>query len=368
MRKKNRIWNNLPLFWKTFALSTLLAASVALIGEGAEDLVKKITGQAGLPLVGRLGEPLLWLLAIILSSLLGSLFISRVITGTLTRIQPVVERLSRGALDSRINRADAGRGDEIGLLSRSFNQMADNISRLLESERTLIRDISHEMRSPLARMKVALALLRREAGPAEPTAVPLEQLERDIDRLELMVNRNLERARMETIEQSGLEKSEFDLAALVAAGIEEQASGAAGDHKSISFEGPDAAPYCGHAVLLDRALANMLKNALSHTARHGTVSVRLRAVAGAFIVEVVDQGPGVPEEHLEDIFRPFYRVAAAREDHGGGFGLGLAIARQAAQLHGGQVTAVNVAAGGPNRGLKVALTLPAAPPAPGLKI
>lgn len=371
--KLSRFWNDLPLFWKTYALMMVFATSVVMIGEGAEGLAKTLIRLADLQIKSNVREVLLWLLAIMVSSLLGSWIISRIITGTLTRIQPVVERLAGGDLASRVDAAEADRGDEIGGLSRSFNQMADNVARLLENEHTLIRDISHEMRSPLTRMKMALSLLKRDSISSEPVEPHIAQLEKDIDRLEVMVGQMLEQARLETMAQSGVIKKEFDLAALVQESLEEQAAGAPG--KNIGFEGLKSAAYVGNAVLMRRAVDNLIKNALSYTAPGTMVTVRLRSVTDALILEVMDQGPGVPEDKLDEIFRPFYRVDSARARKSGGFGLGLAIARQAAQLHGGQVTAINISAkqkssnvsGARNfaddleTGLKVTLTLPTSP-------
>jgi len=370
---KNKIywfWNNLPLFWKTYALSMLFAATVVMIGEGADGLAKKLIRLTDIQINSNIREALLWLVAIFVSSLMGGWFISRIITGALTRIQPVVESLSSGDLSSRISAAEAERGDEIGNLSRSFNRMADNVAGLLENEHTLIRDISHEMRSPLTRMKMALSLLKQDAFPAELVKPHIAQLEKDIDRLEVMVGQMLERARLETMAQSGFEKSEFDLSGLVKESLEEHRAGL--DNKNIEFEGPQLVPCFGNMVLMRRAVDNLIKNAINYTKQGSTVSVRLRSVGDTLILDVVDQGPGVPEDKLEDIFRPFYRVDSARARNSGGFGLGLAIARQAAQLHGGQVTAINISAcqndlensdehcsSGLNTGLKVTLILPA---------
>ena len=361
--KARRFWNDLPLFWKTYALSLLLAVSVVVIGEGAEGLAKRIIRLADISITSNVREALLWLTAVIVSSLLGSLIISRIITGALTRIQPVVERWANGDIDSRVNPGDAERGDEIGRLGRSFNKMADNLTRLLESERTLIRDISHEMRSPLTRMKMALVLLKQDACPSAVVEPHIKQLERDVDRMETMVGQMLERVRLETMVQSGLEKTTFDLAAVVNESIVEQSPGATCGRK-IRLEGVSSAPYSGNAALIRRAVDNLIKNALNYTAPETTVTVRLRSVADTLILDVLDQGPGVPEAHLDGIFSPFYRVDSARTGNSG-FGLGLTIARQAAQLHGGQVTAVNIMDGSPNpaetgqsRGLKVTLVLP----------
>ena len=353
----------MPLFWKTYALSLGLAVSVVIIGEGAEGLAKKIIRLADLSIKSNVREAFLWLTAIIASSLLGSLIISRIITKALTRIQPVIEQLANGDIDSRINRGDAERGDEIGRLGRSFNKMADNLTRLLESERTLIRDISHEMRSPLTRMKMALVLLRQDAGSSAVVEPHIKQLERDVDRMETMVGQMLERVRLETMEQSGLEKTVFDLAVAVNESIVEHEPGATCG-RMIKYEGLSSAAYSGNAALIRRAVNNLIKNALNYTAPETTVTVRLRSVAETLILDVLDHGPGVPEAHLDSIFSPFYRVDSARTGNNG-FGLGLTIARQAAQLHGGQITAVNIMDGssnpaetGQSRGLKVTLVLP----------
>jgi two-component system sensor histidine kinase CpxA len=341
-----------------------LATSVALLGEGAEGLAMELVRMAGIGLEPGAAEALLWLIVIVLTSLLGSLVISRIIAGPLTRIQPTVESLSRGELCSRIVGADAKRGDEIGSLARSFNKMAGNMSRLFEIERALLRDISHEMRSPLARMKMAMALARRDLANSGKADGSLAQLGKDIGRLELMIGEMLERARLETASQSGLEKELFDFSALVLGSLEAQTPGAANGAKT-TFEGPGSAVYLGNAGLIRRAVDNMVKNALQHTAPLSTVAVRLRVSPESLVLDVIDHGPGVPGAQLESIFQPFFRLDSARTNGGDGFGLGLAITRQAAQLHGGQVTAVNVvpqvpAPGRPERsqGLKVTLVLP----------
>ncbi|MDR1085852.1 MAG: HAMP domain-containing histidine kinase [Deltaproteobacteria bacterium] len=358
-------WRNLSIFWKTYTLSLMLSVSVTVIGEGAEDIVVALLRRSHLILNSRISENLLWVTAILFSSLLGSLIISRIITGTLLRIQPAVERLAKGELDSRIKDIDTQRGDELGSLSRSFNGMADSFERSLNSERTLIRDLSHEMRSPLARMKISLALLKRDYGWEENPGSLVRQLEKDLDRMELMVGQMLERARLDAVERSGFEQSDFDLAQMASESVQDHLQIAKSEKKTVLLAGLNTAPYRGNAHLLKRALDNMVKNALHYTPPDSSVTVSLRSVPRAVILEVIDQGPGVPPERLSDIFRPFYRVDPARSRSSGGFGLGLAIARQAVQLHGGQISAVNILAGktdpgGPDPviGLKVALTLP----------
>lgn len=372
-----RFWTDLSLFWKTYVLALILAASVVMIGEGAEGLAKTFIRLTNFSIKSNIREAVLWLIAIMASSLLGSLIISRIITGALIRIQPVVEQFSSGDLDSRISGAEAGRGDEIGSLSRSFNQMADNVSRLLEIERNLMRDISHELRSPLARMKMALALLKQDAGPSEAVEPHLQQLERDIGRMDSMLGQILDRARLETADGAGGGKAGFDFVPLVKGSIEEQRAGASKE-KSIVYKGLEAAPYFGNAALMRRAVDNLIRNALNYTAKGSAVEVGLQVKNDVLILEVKDQGPGVPDDQLEDIFRPFYRVDSARARSCGGFGLGLAIARQAAQLHGGQVMAANIVTEKPNKdgaaaaphpsrlGLKVTLILPFAKSAEGL--
>ena len=362
MKRKLRLfWNGLPLFWKTFVLSMTLAVSVVIIGEVPEDLIEDLFEDLKVPISSNLQEAALWLIAIVASSLAGSLVLSRIVTGALTRIQPVIEHLSEGELDSRVTGPDLERGDEIGSLGRSFNKMADSLSALLESEQTLIRDISHEMRSPLTRMKMALALLAQDLGePSEAVDSYIKQIEKDIDRMENMVGQMLERARLEGMGNSGLEKNMFDLTGLVETCVADHSLNASAGDKRILVERSEGVTYWGNEMLLRRALDNLIKNALHYTAAGTAVTVHLHSAPGFLMLAVSDHGPGIPEDHLENIFRPFYRVDSARDRNSGGFGLGLAIARQAAELHGGHLTAANIQPDDSGRpgGLKMTLALP----------
>lgn len=361
MKKLSTFWNDLSIFWKTFILSMCLACSVVFIGEGSDDLVDSLFKHLGLPSNDDFFESLLWLIAIIISSLGGSFILSRLTTGALTQLHAMALKLAGGDMSCRLKGPDLKRGDEIGDLARSFNHMADSISSHFDSERRLIRDISHELRSPLGRMKMSLALLERkvEMLPKETADEYLGQLSKDVERMENMVTQMLDQARMERQSRSGLEKNNLDLRRLLSGSIEELAFKAGEENKRILLKAPMEVPFPGNEGILKQAVDNLLKNALTYTGPGGTVTVTISAGVKRLLIEVCDQGPGVSENLLNDIFTPFFRGDPARSPDGGGFGLGLAIAWQAVQMHSGWLEAANIIdEAGLTRGLKMTMFLP----------
>ncbi len=369
-----RFWSETSLFWKIFLLSTGLALTVVLLGEGAEDLPRKLLFERLFPDTPaghkKAAEAVSWGVAIILSALGGGLILSRITAGPLKRLQAAVEKLSRGHLASRVAGPDAERGDEIGQLARGFNQMADNLTTLLATERRLMRDISHELRSPLARMKMALALMEKRGDGHGAAESYRRQLNKDIQLMDEMVDELLEEARLESMNLSDNGESPaggpseppagVDLALIVQESVDRLAWPAQNEGKTIALSRPEAAPLLGHETLLRRIVDNLVKNALTHTPPKTAVSVHLKAFPEQLALEISDQGPGVPPEQLEHIFRPFYRADASRNRSSGGFGLGLAIVRQAVRVHHGQVRAANA----PGGGLTVTVTLPRPPDSP----
>ncbi|MDR1164437.1 MAG: HAMP domain-containing histidine kinase [Deltaproteobacteria bacterium] len=306
----------------------------------------------------------LWVFVIVFSTLVGSLVIARIISAPISRMGPMVERLSNGELDSRIDDRDTRRGDEFGALSRLFNQMAANIARLFENERSLLRDISHDLRSPLTRAKIALSLIRRNSARLETIEKSLTQLEKDIDRADYMIGELLERARMLTQTDTDFKKQLFDFAYIAKESVADLSFETSTKTKII-YEGLDSAPYYGNHSLIRRAIANILRNSLNHAPSGSAITARLWRVSGVLIFEVTDEGPGVPTEYLRNIFLPFFRISASGCPRGRGFGLGLNIVEQAARLHGGKAIATNlppkshhIARGLLAGGLKVSLILP----------
>ena len=259
-----------------------------------------------------------------------------------------VERFGRGDLSARWH---TYRRDEIGYLGRAFNDTAERLQHLLTSERRLLADISHELRSPLARLKFAVRLARSspDQGPA------LDRIERDVDRITFMVSELVEITRAEGDPEARKFES-VDLEQVVNDIVSEERLDAEVRECSLQVGGQLERPLWGDPELLRRAVANVLRNAIRYSPSHSAVEVRLAETADTSIVEIRDYGPGVAEELLAQIFKPFFRVEEARDTNSGGIGLGLSIAMRAVQVHQGTITAENA-----RPGLKVRVVLPLLP-------
>ena len=227
--------------------------------------------------------------------------------------------------------------------TRDFDAMAERIEGLVESQHQLLRDVSHELRSPLARLEVALGLAHGSSGKELETN--LDRIGLESERLNTLIGELLTLARIEG-DTLGFERRHVDLAGLLRevvddAGFEAQAMGSSvvlGVLQQCSIEGSSS--------LLRSAVDNVLRNAVRFTSPESEVEVNLRVEEGEIFMTVCDRGPGVPEEQLQRIFEPFARVGDARDRISGGRGLGLAIAERAVRLHGGSVSAKNRPGGG----------------------
>jgi two-component system sensor histidine kinase CpxA len=259
--------------------------------------------------------------------------------------------LSGGDLTARVEGRVSGRRDEIGELARDFDAMAERIEKLVESQHRLLRDVSHELRSPLARLAVALELARSKAG--EAASKPLDRIEREAARLDELIGQLLLLERLESADV-GDGAVEFDLAALLAEVVADAGFEAAAGGTEVRFEPEDGCRISGRPALLRSAFDNVIRNAVHHTEPNSVVEIGLMTVGDGVTVAVRDHGPGVDEAELERIFEPFYRVDESRERASGGVGLGLAIAGRAIQAHGGRIEARNHQGGG----LEVVLQLP----------
>ena len=251
----------------------------------------------------------------------------------LRHLQTAVDRFGRGDLSSRVG---WNRSDELGRLGAAFDDMAARIETLLTAERRLLQDVSHELRSPLARLGFALELARK--NPSE--SANFDRIRREIDRLSHLVQTLIEVTRAEG-DPEARQSQPTDLAALVRnavedAGIEAQTHGC-----RLELQRLDASAISGDPELLRRAVDNVLRNAVHHSPAGTAVEVRLNARNGHTFIEVRDFGPGVPADLLERIFHPFVRAEQDRARDSGGVGLGLSIARRAIELHHGRVTAAN---------------------------
>jgi two-component system sensor histidine kinase CpxA len=220
--------------------------------------------------------------------------------------------------------------------------MAGRIETLVTAQHRLIGDISHELRSPLARLRVALEIARRKSG-AEAGA-SLDRIELESDNLNELIGQLLMLSRLES--GGSLEKTSVDLAALVREVAEDADFEAHSRHCAACVTRCDEATVNGVYNLLRSALENVVRNAVSYTAPGTEVEIAHRREAGTSVITVRDYGSGVPEDALEEIFRPFYRVEDARDRQTGGAGLGLSIAARAVRLHNGNIKAANANGGG----------------------
>ncbi|WP_437618114.1 ATP-binding protein [Sorangium sp. So ce1151] len=293
------------------------------------------------------------LLAIVGVTGLVAVLLARYLSRPIRILRGATQRMASGDLSVRVAQQLAGADGETLALGRDMDRMAERIQELLETQRRLLRDVSHELRSPLARLNIALELVRRRSPPdVEPA---FDRIERETERLNGMIGELLTLSRLES--GRGMERTErVDLTALVEQLVEDAAFEAEQQGCSVELGARDACSLDGNGELLRRAIENVVRNAVRFTEPGTAVRVDLECAGGLAEVRVRDRGPGVPEGALVDIFKPFYRVDDHRARGAGGTGIGLAITQRAVLLHGGEVEASNADGGG----LVVALRLPAA--------
>jgi two-component system sensor histidine kinase CpxA len=269
------------------------------------------------------------------------------LTAPIRRLRRAAQRLAGGDLSARVGIVRGKSGDEVADLADDLDRMAERIQALMESQKRLVRDVSHELRSPLARFNVALGLARQHCSSAADRY--FDRIECDAERLNELIGELLTLTLLESgAEQLIREPLALDsLVAKVAqdAGFEAESRG-----KSVAVIACESVTVKGNGELLRRAVENVVRNAVRYTREGMAVEISLRRVHeegtlyGAITVR--DHGPGVPEAALTSLFLPFYRVADARDRQSGGTGIGLAITDRAVRLHGGRVIARNATGGG----------------------
>lgn len=271
------------------------------------------------------------------------------LTSPIRKIRQATRSLADGDLQTRVATRVGKRRDELADLAHDFDVMAERIESLVTSQQRLTRDVSHELRSPLARMNVALEIAKQKATP--DSGPLLERIEKESSRLNDMISRILILAKLES-GADDLEHEWIDLGELVEdvasdADFEARAKG-----KSVVVSKVEPCKVLGSENLLRSAVENVLRNAVRYTEDGSVVDVSLNATNGHVSIKVVDHGGGVPETELANLFRPFYRVGEDRTRKTGGIGLGLAIADRAIQAHKGKIAASNT-----GDGLAVEITL-----------
>jgi len=342
-----------------------LARARELAGPGgrprAARLVEAPTGERYLLFAAALGEarapgrrppsqPRPWLLLVIgaAASLAASALLAWYLARPIRNLRWAFRAAAEGRLDTRVRPLMKGRRDEIADLGGDFDQMAQKLENLVAAQRRLLHDVSHELRSPLARLHAAIGLARQDPRKLEPS---FDRIEREAARLDELVGEVLTLARLEGGTSAGPEET-MDFADLVANIAEDARFEAEAAGRKVALDSAEQVLVRGRAELLHRAVENVVRNAVKHTAPGTTVEIRLYSSRDRAVLLVTDRGPGIAAQESERIFEPFYRGAADPA----GFGLGLAIAQGAVAAHGGSIRAANAEGGG----LRVEIELPLA--------
>ena len=277
------------------------------------------------------------------------------LTAPIRRLRTTAQRLASGDLSARVGESGGKNGDEVADLGRDLDRMAERIEALIESQKRLVRDVSHELRSPLARFNVALGLARQHCSIAADTY--FDRIERDAERLNELIGELLTLTLLESGAEQMVRES-VALDSLVSKVAQDAGFEAESRRKCVAVIICEPLAVEGNGELLRRAVENVVRNAVRYTGEGTTVEIALRRVQeeGAVyaVISVRDFGPGVPEDELTKLFLPFYRVAEARDRQSGGTGIGLAITDRAVKLHGGTVNARNTT----DCGLLIEIRLP----------
>ena len=305
--------------------------------------------------IGPRGLPFTGLIIGVLSSGLVCYLLSWYLTKPIVQLRTAARQIAAGDLTARAGAPALSRRDEVAGLMRDFDAMAERLETLLKAQSRLLNDISHELRSPLARLNVALGLARQRAG-VESTDM-LDRIELEAARLNELIGRILTLARLEDGEQL-VPQTPVPLDEIVE-NVSEDAEFEAQErhchvHTAIAEGNWEVR---GNASLLHSAVENVVRNAIRYTQEGSAVEIELKSEtrgAREAVLRVSDSGPGVPSDSLDKLFQPFYRLDDARGRQTGGVGLGLAITERAVRFHGGKVSALNR----PQGGLVIEIRLP----------
>jgi two-component system OmpR family sensor kinase len=298
----------------------------------------------------------LWPWMHVVAGTLASLIVSALLAWYMARpirnLRSAFDAAAHGHLETRVGPLMGRRRDEIADLGKDFDRMAEQLQRLMAAQRGLLHDVSHELRSPLARLQAAIGLLRQDPNEHERS---LARIEREAVRLNELVGELLTLARLDS--GSITEPSEkIELSDIVADIAQDAKFEAETSGRLLELSTLESAAVFGRSQLLHRAIENVVRNALQYTPPGTAVRIALAVdpLASHAVLTIEDHGPGIPEDELANSFRPFFRASSAPD--GKGFGLGLAIARRAIEVHHGTIAMQNVA----GNGLRVTIKLPLA--------
>jgi len=279
------------------------------------------------------------------------LIIAYFLVRPIRQMQQAARSLGEGDLSARTQMGK--RRDEIGDLAREFDEMASRIESMMQSQQRLLRDVSHELRSPLARLQVALELARKRTGT--DAEAELDRIDHEAQQVDAMIGDMLTLVRLESGGDDSESHEPVELSALITSVVSDANFEFAEQQKQIQLLESVPATVTGNASLIRSAIENIVRNAMKYTGDDSPVEISLRRNRqGGVEIKIRDYGEGVPEESLSKLYDPFYRIGEARDRQSGGFGLGLSIAARVVRSHGGSIHAENSEEGG----LCVTISLP----------
>ena len=304
-------------------------------------------------LFGTAETPYIWGVLALLVSATVCFLLARYLSAPIQLLRNATHSIAAGDLSVQVAPLMANRRDELATLAVDFDAMAVRLRALLDSHQQLLRDVSHELRSPLARLQIALGIARR---PHSDLQQGFDRIEQEAQRLDELIGEILSLCRLDDPARM-VHNERVDVEELLEPMIEDARIEAEARQVSIQLRTQPHLALDGDRELLHRALENVLRNAVRFSPEGGTIEVAASGSAdGRLRIGIRDHGPGVPAEHLERIFEPFHRVGEARDRDSGGYGIGLAITSRVVSLHHGRVTAANAEGGG----LRVEVQLPLA--------
>ena len=290
--------------------------------------------------------PLLLIVCAILCFLM-----ARYLAKPIVELQEASRRFANGDFSKKTIKSAMTRYDEIGDLANDFNNMAERLEAGINSQKRLFHDISHELRSPLARMQVGIELLQMKVPDSEKSLV--ERLEKDVTRMNVLIEEVLQFSKLENKQISG-PVEEVELGKALENVCSDAEFESKNKHKGVRLEIKQDCLIKGNIALIERAFENIIRNGLRFTPENTFVEVSLERINNNAVIKIGDHGPGVPEDQIERIFAPFYCIKSDRNPQNGGIGLGLSIALKAIQVHNGNIKISNKKEGG----LLVTITLP----------
>lgn len=278
-------------------------------------------------------------------------WLARYLTQPIRRLQAASAEIASGNLSVRV--ADSKRRDELGDLGRDFDQMAEHLEHLQASQHQLLRDVSHELRSPIARLQIALGLARQRGDGSITNE--LDRIEREAEALEALIAQILSVERIEAATVD-LTAEPIEIGALIDPIIRDANFEGSDAGKQVQRLGDSDCRIAGDAAMLASAFENIIRNALRYAPPNSLIDVTVVRAAGGKSVSIAirDRGPGVDIERIDDLFKPFVRAEYARDRDSGGFGIGLAITSAAVRRHNGSIAAENH----PQGGFTVTVVLP----------